>query len=223
MSGEPQCHRRGVRRIVRARARVAPGPALDLPRDVALRAAQFLEPGQAPVQAVELREHVHEGELLRAHERGRRRKFRRIIAAQDDAADALDHVERRADHRLVGAEMQRPRRLGEMPGERRQHAELAIHVVAGLRPRAGRWPPQHHLPVAGNQQVAQVGEARRKLPHRQRQHQARQPPREVFPKDRRVERFACARRRGLVHQAHPSRPFSRCFATAILCTSSGPS
>ena len=95
-------------------------PALELALDVALRAAEVAEADGVGVDGVDAGQHV--GDLVAR--RGRGRSTSSVCAAvgvaDHEALDEAHDVERRAVHRLVGAQPddRRHRHVGRRPGPR---------------------------------------------------------------------------------------------------------
>jgi hypothetical protein len=78
-------------------------------------------------------------------------------AGSQKTAQALHQVERRADHRRVGAVGDRARHRHLGAGERGQHPELPVDGVGRGQERAWRLLPQHVLgAVARNDQEGRV-------------------------------------------------------------------
>ena len=86
---------------------------------------------------------------------GRRVERRRDLHGGHHAVDLLHHVERRPDHRRIGAHGQHPRDP-RPPGQRFEHPRLAQHVVGARRQRRTRWPAHDEPPGAPADEVGDV-------------------------------------------------------------------
>ena len=154
VGGQPARDAVERRELTRAVALPQPGEARELALEVAVRAAEALEAGRAPVDRVEGDERVDERRAHRAAVRlGVERRRHRLV--DHDPVDPLHHVERRADHGVVVARGQHPRH-GRATLERAQHARLAQHVVRAGRQRAARRAAEHEVRAVAAQRERDV-------------------------------------------------------------------
>ena len=167
------------------------------------------------------------GEVRRGHLRGRGRP------TQDSARHVRHQTERGPDHRGVLTDRERLRGRDATPEEGAQDPRLARHVVRrATREGAERGTAQHHLTALCAQVVGEVREATWELgelddPSELRQRRG-EPRLEWRARDGGLDLA-----RGIAARVAAHRPFiSRLgipaaarirFATALLCTSSGPS
>ncbi|MNF68534.1 hypothetical protein D3C84_503940 [compost metagenome] len=126
----------------------------------------------------------------------------RQLGAQDHPLDPLHHIELGADHRFVGAVHVGFRAVGETGVELVEDAELAAHVVGGLRLAAEGRAAQHELMAGVFQQVGQVGGATGELADTRAAFQAGDMALEVLVDDGGVELFAFADAGGLISKRH---------------------
>ncbi|TWH69118.1 hypothetical protein JD77_04120 [Micromonospora olivasterospora] len=150
-----------VAQLVDARQRAAAGlvelrgPAADLPAEEAVGAAEVGQPDRRGVDRVQGGERVHHGQgQLAALPGGQRVGLR--PAAEHLAGHPLHEVERGADHVGVGAVQQRRGHRHGGGGQGRDDPVLPGHVVRGGQHVPERGAAQHHLVIAGAQQVRQV-------------------------------------------------------------------
>ena len=166
--GEPARDGLHLADLARLRVAVAPGPAGNLPRRVAVGVAEAAQAGRRVVEPVQRRQRLDERGAQGRDRRRREREALGQVAPQDHAPHALHEVEPRAQDCLVLAEAHHPRDLGEDGRERGQHLELAAHVVGGLHRRAEGRAPENQLASPRAHEVGQVRVAARELPHAQR-------------------------------------------------------
>jgi hypothetical protein len=156
-------------------------------------------------------------------------QFRRQVAAQDGAGEALHHVEILADDLGVIAAREDRRHIGIAGLQGVHHARLAQHVVGGLGLGASRRSAQHQFAIRIAEKIGEVGRAAGKLLHRRRAFK----PIDVLLEEGvdacDVEQVFLAHRTGLVgNRRHAWSSRASCalassLATTARCTSSGPS
>ena len=138
---------------------IAPGPALDLTPDVAVRAAEVGQAGVLVVHSVQL------GQGIDHRIRDRRHGLRIGLLgnghprSEHDPFDSLHQVERCAEHLRIRTIDDRFGNFSIAAGERRENPKLASHVMGGLDLGAERRSPQHKLEVGNRNQIGEIREA----------------------------------------------------------------
>ena len=118
---------------------LAPPP--DLPRHIALRLAEIGDAQRGVIELVQPRD----GVVQRVEQRRAvsPRKFRRMRLPEHPALGMFHHIEGRADHVVIGAEMQRPRHRKSGERQRLRHAVLALDRMGRGQQLAEGLAPQH--------------------------------------------------------------------------------
>ena len=165
---EPAQHAVDVGDVPVLRRVPAAAPPVELPPRETLGAAQIAEADGGGVDGVQVGEDVDDRLADAPPQIGPVVEGGGQVAADDDAAAALQHVEVDAQDVRVGAEREAARREGEGVAEAGQHPVLARHVVGGGGDRPQGRPPQHVLGRPELQQVRQVRVPAPELPDRQR-------------------------------------------------------
>src|SRR5829696_341829 len=87
----------------------------------------------------------------------------RFLSAQDDASDALHHVEGHPEYRFILAKQKRTRNFLVDGKQMREDAILSAHVVRSFDLRSDRRTAQDEFAMTGTQQVSEIGKAGGKL------------------------------------------------------------
>ncbi len=146
--------------------RAAAGPAIDRAAEKSCRATERVEAdflwgdGMQGRQALDQPAAQYRADLRAGG------NVRRHDVADHDPGAVFEDLERRAQHRRVGAEPQRPRRQRIGSPQRRQNPVFARHVVGAARQLAGRRAAQHRRPAVDFDQIVEIAEAPGKLPRR---------------------------------------------------------
>ncbi len=212
---QPGLDRVPSRRIGGHGALVTLAPAFDLTFHIAFRFAQIAEPAGLVVDVVQFDELVDEalaqGAGLGLVEIQLRRQFR----TQDDAVDALHHVELGADHRFIGAVDICLGAVGEPSVELIENAELAAHVMGRLGLVAEWRATQHQVQAGVLQQVGQVRRAAGELGNLRCSVQSRDMCLEVLVDDIGGQFLTRADRGALICKRH-CYPFCLCLVPKMI-------
>ncbi len=160
-------------------------PALDLPGDVVLAAAEVAEPDRRRLEGVQPRQRrVHRVVDRRALDR---RRLRHVRFPEHAAAHMAHEIERRTGDALVGAVEQRRGDRKALRMQRADHAELAVDRVRGRQQLAGRLAAQHVAPARRLDQVGRVRLAALELAQAERAGIAGQCGREIGVEPLRID------------------------------------
>ena len=141
-------------------------PALDLPGDVVLAAAEIGEPDRGRIERMQPRQR----RIHRVVDRGAlgRRRLRHVRFPEHAAAHMAHEIERRAGDALVGAVEQRRGDRKALRMQRADHAELAVDRMRRRQQLAGRLAAQHVAPAGRLDQVGRVRLPALELPQAER-------------------------------------------------------
>ena len=189
--------------------------------------AEFGKADGRVVHVVELRMNGHQVFAEGPGPGGLQGQVRGQVPAENQTREAFHQVEGLPEQRGILAVGQGPGRIRKRVVDAAQNVEFPSHVVSGPRLRAGRWPAKHVVLACRRHEVGQVGGAAGKLPDRYPARSHAEFLREKPGDGLRVELLARPWRAGSGGVRHPlpapSSGFRRRRATAIRCTSSGPS
>jgi|GEM_PF-3908063 len=199
---EPGAYRLPFWRIGRQGFFIALAPAANLPRHVAFGLAQVGQAAGVVVDLVQFDEFVDKALAQGLGAGGVQAQLSRQVGTQDDAVDALHHIELGADHRFIGAVHISLGAVREAIFELVENAVFAAHVVGRLGLVTKRRATQHKFLVGVFQQVSQVRRATRELADFDGTAQARNMSFEVGIDQAGIKFFAWANLGRLVVQRH---------------------
>lgn len=184
------------------RAFVAVAPTADLACYITFGLAQVGQAAGSVVDLVQFDEFIDKALAQRLGLGRVQAQFGRQVRAQDDAVDALHHIELGADHRLVKAVHIGFGAIREAVLELIENAVFAAHVVGGLGFVAKWRAAQHEFLARVFQQVSQVGCATGELADLDRAGKARNMRLEVGIDEAGIKFFAGANLGRLVVKRH---------------------